>query len=243
MATYYQPHKRSRLRRVGAGAGAGTWYLYFDGVNDLVNCGSAATLDDLAAATLTIDAWVRADSVGASGVGRIVDKESSTATGFDFYVSASGLWAMAQATTDAISCSGNDEFSADGLWHHVTYCYANAGDRKIYLWIDGVPVASYAMQQAAAGAVVSDASYDFTIGNRSNATRTWHGGIGWVRLSNTDRYTPGVAFTPPTRLAPPAADGNTVEIWGMNDGSGSAVHAAINSDHNGTVTGATWMWG
>ncbi|MDD5032808.1 MAG: LamG domain-containing protein [Candidatus Pacebacteria bacterium] len=53
--------------------------LNFDGVNDYVNAGSAASLDDVR--PITISAWIKPDSYGGANEGAIVSKGDSGASG------------------------------------------------------------------------------------------------------------------------------------------------------------------
>ena len=51
----------------------GGYALSFDGTDDIVNAGSAASLDDLE--PMTIAAWIKPDSAGSSGYSNIVAKK------------------------------------------------------------------------------------------------------------------------------------------------------------------------
>ena len=141
---------------------------------------------------------------------------------------------------DALSTSGLDEFSLDGLWHHVAMTYENAVARLIRLWIDGVEVTSYGAQNPAQGALASDVGNDLYIGNiLPGGTLCFDGDIGWCRVSDIVRY--NATFTPPLRCALPAIDANTVGQWIGAEQSGATIDnqegtAAI----DGTLTDGTF---
>jgi len=213
-----------------------TFALSFSREGDLVDCGSDATVDNLptGANGFTIEAWVKLSRlVDIESNGRIGDK------GWLFtYSNPNGLVGQIPAsTTTGVSQSGVMSLD-DQEWHHIAMTYRNSGGRVIQLWLDGIEV-NYATQTAVAGTVTGDAGDDFLIGNQSAGTRVFPGLIGWVRLSNTRRYTSD--FTPPDRCAPPDVDANTVAQWNMQEGNGSTVdNAEGTAGSDGAITGAIW---
>lgn len=217
------------------------YHLEFAGgaATDNVNCLSDASLDNLpAGAGFTAEAWIRADGYGGGGLGRIMGKMVG-ATGWGMWISfANGLSAIIYAPTPALSTSGNDEFTADGLWHHVAMTYNDGAARTIYLYIDGVAVVSYGSQIAAVGAYAADAANDFKAGNSNAFTQCWDGGIGWVRLSSSVRYT--LPFVPPPRCIIPIVDAATMGLW-ISEGKGVTVYNHMaTAGTDGTITGAVW---
>jgi len=214
--------------------------LYDASSNTKINCGSGATLDDIpSGAVFTAEVWFRSDSTDES---RILDKGYASGAGWSITINSSnGVSSLINcATTDAVSISGADEFTiGDGKWHHVAVYYDDTGAKTIYIAIDGKWVSSYSTQTAGVGAYVSDAADDFLIGCRPDVSQDFTGCMGWIRLSNNARYTVGTDFVPPRAM--PAADGNTIEQWAMNDGTGVTVTASVTSPGNdGTISNGTW---
>lgn len=232
-------------RHRARGSGGGGWAVDFNGQTSKIDCGSDSSLDDLHDAEFTAEAWIRPYSYGESSNGSVLAKaDVSDAFGWDLRVNNTvGMRAKIRClTTSASSDTGTDEFAVDGEWHHVVMYFNDAGDRKIYLAVDGVWVTTYQAQNAGVGAIKSDAGYNLLVGNWSNGARTFDGYIGWVRISNNDRYNHGTDFTPPSRTALPLVDANTVEMWGMSEGSGSTAVAKVNTPTNdGTITDGTWV--
>ena len=63
---------------------------------------------------------------------------------------------------------------------------------------------------------------------------------GWMRLSNTVRYS--TTFTPTARLSPPSSDANTLGLWYANEGSGSTIiNYQGDTDRNGIAHNTTWL--
>jgi len=214
--------------------------VLFNGTTTSVNCGSDAGLDDLSDNAFTAEAWVRADSSGEGNTGRIMDKGSST-VGWGFGFTTTNLVGRVFcATTNAQSITSGINI-VDGRWHHVAMFFDDAGDRKVYLAVDGVWVASYSSQDAGVGAIVSDAAEDLHIGNRKGEDLTWDGAMSWCRISDNDRYAHEAGFTPAPRTNPPASDGNTLALWYFDEGTGTALdNEEGTAARDGTISNGSW---
>jgi len=213
-----------------------------------INAGNDSSLIDLHDEAFTAEAWVRADGYGENNTGYILAK-STGAVGWMLYLhnhETNGLIGYVISGTPAGSTAGTDEFSADGLWHHVAMTYDDGGDRTIKLFIDGTEVSSYPNQIVATGDIVSDVGVDFIIGNRPDNERAFDGAIAWSRVSNYIRSTGN--FTPPSRFSPPDGDANTVAQWNMDEGTGTDVSndggtsscGGTPANCNGTLSNGTW---
>lgn len=217
---------------------------YLFGAATLINCGSNAALDDLHDAAFTAEAWVRADGWG-TGLIRIFSKDAGGVGWRLFATSADGLRAtIVCATTSGDAESGPDDFIPDGRLHHVAMTWDDATYNYPRLWVDGLEV-SYADTTNRVGLIVSDASVNFIIGNRSATGQPFDGKIAWCRLSNTIRY--NSPFVPPPLTNPPAVDGNTVEQWNFTDCAGASVTASVNpgappAGCDGQITAGAGGW-
>lgn len=214
----------------------------FNGTTTSGVVADAAAIQDLQDAAFTAEVWANPDSYGEASVGRFLDKTASVAEGWFFSVRGdSGLdFRISCATTDARSRCGLDEFTPDGKWHLISGQFDDAGDRKIYLWIDGVPIVSYTLQDAGVGAIVSDVGNDLYLGNRSNGENTFDGLLGgWARLSDALRYAAGKAFEPDARTNPPGVDGNTVWQIEYAAGAGATVTDIV-AANNVTLSNYEW---
>jgi hypothetical protein len=218
-------------------------YLYFDGVNDLIDCGSDASLDDLADNALTVDGWFRIMG-GANDIVYLLNKRSAVNGWTLYYIQSTGrLYSNVFCATTHAQTEWIVNLSPLA-WYHLALYFDDAGDRKIRFAVNGTW--GFTAQTAGVGAIVSDAAGNLIIGQKYDSTYPLQGALAWLRLSDNDRLgaVAGTSFTPPARETPPDVDGNTIELWPMNEGSGLVAHAAVNSPANdGTITGATWMRG
>lgn len=212
-------------------------HLSFDGVNDYVNCGSDASLADLAASgDFTVDAWFLSSSINTTKV--LIRKSDGATGGWQIYQLGSGklgayFWTSGGGLYFPTSAQMND-----GIWHHVVL-FHDASEQKIRLAIDGIWM-SYSSVYP--GTPSADAAYDLQFSISS--AQSWEGKMAWVRISNNDRFggAAGTNFVPPAIDAPPATDANTIEQWNLNDGSGTTAAAEVSSPTNdGTINGATWV--
>jgi len=206
--------------------------------NGYIDCGSGSSLDNLQDNAFTVEAWIRATGYGSGNIGTIMSKRG-TGGGWNLYVNnTAGLRAdLICGTTNAASLSGLDEMTADSYYHHVAMTWDDAGDRKIYLFIDGVPVSSYDTQTAGVGAITSDASNNLRVGSYNGSQFYFAGQIGWSRVSNIVRYT-GI-FTPNPRCTAPESDANTVLLLRMHEGFSNPQDSSGNGNH-GTLTNGVW---
>ncbi len=159
--------------------GYGLWVLDFDGVDDLENCGSGASLDNLAA--FTAIAWIKPDTMGEGGAARIFHKASNTDTaGWLLYIdgTSSLRFLVDHATTDLTRISNNNAITL-GAAQMVVITWDGTADRThACLYVNGVEVTYSGGGADAVGARVDDAASLLTIGNRADGSRTFDGWIG-----------------------------------------------------------------
>jgi hypothetical protein len=206
---------------VGATGPGPPWHLEFNATTSDVQVPDNAVIQDLHDDAMTVEAWVRADGWGENNAGRIVAKSTSGTVGWEFYITSSG--GALGANIHCAVLDGNIEdslFDADGEWHHVAFTWNDATMNYPRLWFDGMELVGTTTQNRN-GAIVSDVGADLFIGNYSNATRTWDGGIGWCRVSDALRYT--ASFTPPPRCELPLIDGNTIGQWIGAEAGGTTI--------------------
>lgn len=222
------------------GAHADQYYTVFNGTNSIIVGTSPTSLDNLPnKGPMTVEAWVKADSLGENNEGCIFRKTNVASTsGWSLSITADGLKAvLAFDTTFAESVSGSDEFSPDGLWHHVAMTYDGTYDYP-RIFVDGAEV-SYLSTQNKSGSYLIDSASNLLIGNRGDQARTWDGGIGWVAIHSEILYTG--AYTVPSVGGPPQTAPDLLEVYAMNDGSGSTVEAFVNSPtDDATFTNGAW---
>ena len=156
--------------------GPGGTGMSFDGVDDYVDVGSNASLNNLG--PLTWEAWMYPRSIG-EGSGRILDKtqkrliiENDPSRGIAFGVSGTGL---------LYKCTGSNIFNFNE-WSHIVVTWDGTSDwTKIYIYVNGSDVGGGGSSGSSPN---DDSSYDLIIGNRIETDRTFDGLIDSVRIYN-----------------------------------------------------------
>ena len=166
---------------------AGGYALNFDGTDDIVNAGSAATLDDLG--PMTIAAWIKPDSAGATAVSHVMSKSNT----------GSGRWFLEidNSSPEDDAFEFNKDFDTDvarttnnatatyDVWQHIAVTWdGSATGANIHIYKDGVE-SSYASTINGSGTQYSDAALPFIIGNRGDGTIPFYGLIDDVRVYNS----------------------------------------------------------
>ncbi len=227
-------------------------FLEFAASADDVNCGRGwGAIDDLPPAPgFTVESWVRADG-WATGLQNVIASKWDGTVGWQFHIDPlHGLCAWIEfGGQDAISYSGTDEFTPDGLWHHVAMTFSPIGagwgnNGYIRLWIDGTEVASYTTQQQGQGAYATDVALDFIIGNNLANTRPWDGAIGWVHTGIQPWWQDDFIPNPRCEIPPPTVYqglGIISEGLWITEGTGATtINRIIPGTGDGTITGAEW---
>ncbi|MFZ2639758.1 MAG: LamG-like jellyroll fold domain-containing protein [Verrucomicrobiia bacterium] len=109
----------------------------------------------------------------------------------------------------------------DGEWHHLAATWDSG---TVSLWIDGVFEWSDLISTPVAGG-------NMMFGCVPASAHIEACDIGLVRLSSSVQYTAS-PFTPPTTFT---ADGSTVGLWTMAEGSGVTAHDSSANDYDATL--------
>jgi hypothetical protein len=165
--------------------------LYFDGSNDRVNLGDAATLR--LGGSFTLEAWVKRASSGTTDC--IINKGDTGKRNYYLMLTANGKIELQwQNTLGAVFTTTTTRDSViDSGWHHVAAVYdQNAGENRIYL--DGV----LCTRAAATGTPVTNIELAYLGVRRVGGSFTgyMHGTLDLVRLAGWAVY--AANFTPPT---------------------------------------------
>ena len=207
------------------------WSVLFNGTSTTIDAGSETSIDDLHDAAFTAEGWAKATGAGSGGgFGTLISKDKWF---FRFLGTAT--------IRGTLSCAGGDvtasyTYTPDGTWNHWAMTWDDAGDRKVRIWRNGVLVAT---SGGAGTAIVSDAADNMFIGSTTATFGFWAGNIGWVRVSNSVRYT--TAFTPPSRFTYPVVDANTVRLFKINETTGTTIIDYSANAQNGTLANGTWI--
>ena len=154
--------------------------INLDGTNDVVNAGSAASLDNLA--SFTYSAWIFPRSLGEGNVGRIADK-TATGAGFKRFrlnnSTANSFHAqVSHSTTNATAISAANT-ATPNEWQHVVMTY-DGTTRTVRIYKNGTQIAS----GVGTGTPQSDAAGSLLIGNNPGGGATFNGLIDDVIVYN-----------------------------------------------------------
>ncbi|MGH9910429.1 MAG: DUF2341 domain-containing protein, partial [Nitrososphaerales archaeon] len=154
----------------------------FDGIDDIIRCGSDVSIDDVWIGGGTMSVWLEADSRGEGNIGRVFHKyvnmdyiagESGGATRLAFqtqFTGGFGVWRM-----NSFPITYNN-------WHllHQTY-NSNSAANDAAFWVNAVSQA-VTEPNTPSGTYMGDASNNLNIGNTDNTARTWDGKIDEFRI-------------------------------------------------------------
>jgi len=208
------------------------WSVVFNGTSTAIDAGTEASVDDLHDGAMTIEAWASINAPNEAAI--YIASKAGEGAGWSL------LYGYNWFTCNIYCATTNATLSvfleADGKYHHYAITFDDAGDRKVRLFVDGSLIGT---SDAGVGAVVSDAAYSLYLGTFRNLAYFLGGSFGWCRISNSIRYT--ADFTPPLRFAYPAVDANTVRLFKMNEGKGTAIIDYSANAQNATLANGTWV--
>lgn len=192
--------------------------LDLDGTNDMVNCGSDSSLDDLLNADCTFSIWVKLDTLPSVNA-RLFDKtNSSGVAGPAWYVQSDGTMTFTADFATDLNFRTVEALST-GTWYMVGVSYiASTKTAKIY--INGTE-STYSASTAAVGSIVSDAANSLGIGGAlSVASRNIDGKLKDARI-----YTSALSAAQHAELAAgsEATGATPISRWKFDDGPQSGV--------------------
>ena len=157
----------------------GLWYLDFDGTDDRIDCGSAASIKP---DTWTIEAWVKP----VAKTGQVLIGWAATFPAA--YINLSGANSAVYMAVGNIRYFNVAAYNKliDGSWHHVAFTLPGAGQEDIedcQMYIDGVlQVTSTTISTAAQTA---KGTCRLGADRAAGATNHLLGGLALARLSNS----------------------------------------------------------
>ncbi len=161
----------------------GLWVLDFDGADDLVNCGSDASIDDIFDGGGAVEFWVNPRSDGENSAAQLYSKGSWAV---EFSSEAGGLIIIRLSYGFDGASSGNWRTTATVIpintytYILMSYDSGNVANKPIFYVNDTVPGITEALTPV--GTRVTDAAGELFIGNRSDGARTHDGTLALVRM-------------------------------------------------------------
>ena len=161
--------------------------LSFDGIDDMVNAGSASSLDDLdLTGGLSISVWIRPNTLGENSAGRIVTKDNNTATGhWRFQVETNNrlLFAKQHSGTLLRRESTNNSIALN-TWQHVAVTWGGTSSASgVRFFVNGIET-GYAVSNDGTLIKNSDNALPVRIGSQENTNNSFDGSMDEVRIYN-----------------------------------------------------------
>jgi hypothetical protein len=179
----------------------------FDGIDDILRCGSDVSIDDIWDGGGTISVWLEADTRGENNLGRIFMKpinqeyaagEKAGATRFILQTKFDGGFGSWRMVNYPITF---------GNWHLVHLEYnADSAANDAAFWVNGnsEPVTE---RRTPSGTYLGDSVNSLSIGNTHTTSRTWDGKIdefriydgvlsaGWISTEYNNQNDPASFYT------------------------------------------------
>jgi len=154
---------------------------YFDGTDDIISCGSASILDNLA--PITIIAWIYPESLGEGNSGYIINKNTAVTDGLSLRLDTNNqiVFQRQLSSTMVKRESQNNEITID-CWQQVTATWTGSGTATtIHIYVNASEVA-YSSSDNGITTLYDDSNYNLEIGNRLQKDKTFDGYIGEVLI-------------------------------------------------------------
>ncbi len=165
--------------------------LDFDGIDDLVDAGSAAILDDLG--PLTMSAWIQPRTAGGNSAANIVSKYGASSVGRWFLEidntapEVNAFEFNKNYSSASVRRVSNNNVVSYGAWQYVTVTWGGSEiGTNIRIFKNGAELAYQASGNGTLPAD-SDAAYSFYLGNRLAADFGFDGLLDEIRLSRVIR--------------------------------------------------------
>ena len=212
-----------------------------DGVDDRVDAGSDAVLDDLG--PLTISAWVKPDTYLASNAPTVVRKDSGGAGNGRWLVEidntapeSNSLAFLKGHTTSNLDVASATGVIVIGAWQQVVATWdGSVNVSGVHLYVNGLETA-YGATQAGVGTPISDAIENVVFGASGDGTSALHGSIDEVHISNTVRSADWIRTEYNNQNSPgvggflASISSEETESGGSSCGAGQTVYSTATSE-------------
>ncbi|KKN81719.1 hypothetical protein LCGC14_0316310 [marine sediment metagenome] len=163
----------------------GLWVLDFDGIDDIVTCGTDSSIDEIFDGGGAVEFWVNPRSDGEGSAAHLYSKG---AWSIEFSSEAGGLIIIRLSYSFDGASGGNWRTSATVVpintytYILMSYDNGNVDNDPIFYVNDTVPGITEILTPV--GTRLSDAASTLHIGNRSDTARTHDGTLALVRACN-----------------------------------------------------------
>ncbi len=209
--------------------------IHFDGIDDYIYIGNDIVFD--ITQQITIEAWVKYDSLQYNDATRIIDKlDNKQRRGYMFGLSGGYLFMKLYAPNgDLYYLSGNKSIR-DNRWHHVAGTYDG---KKQILFIDGKIDRSDII--SGPNLLISKITYPLCIGSNHMDTTGFpiHGGIDEVRIWRIARDSSLLRKYKDSCLQ--GNESGLIGYWRFNENRDTITNDKTGNKNNGMLkNGAAW---
>ncbi|TNE48665.1 MAG: LamG domain-containing protein [Deltaproteobacteria bacterium] len=223
--------------------------LRFAGNYDRVEIPHNMAYDVGAGASFTIEMWFTFDKLGTRKIALLLNNHR-TNTNYGFHIKI-----QVDSSKTAPQCAlvwwnggtGQQILFGDCLaaqWTHIAMVF-DKSTNKLRFYKDGQVI--YDQDPGRFNIAYNSQDplplvFGSETGQASQGDPSLRGQVASVRFSNNARYTQTgqQRFTPPCTFQ---ADANTVGLWNLDDGGGTAVKDLSTQKNDGTIVGPTWTTG
>ncbi len=156
--------------------------LDFDGVDDYVDCGDSASINNLS--TFSVSLWFKADTISTQvQYPHLICQKNLPDYGWTLLLHGGYSRQVAsRLMTSGVPALSTTNFVPDvDQWYHAVMTYDDTGDREIHIYIDGIEC-SYFEHDAATGTMRFHPSIKTIIGNRAGGDWGWDGLLDEVAI-------------------------------------------------------------
>lgn len=215
----------------------GTYWLYFDGVNDYVDCGSEATYDFTSGA-FTVEFWIYVEAYPGSEA-TIVSRGNSTVDGWNIRLGTAGGVKLQTYQSGASQTTTSNPLTLNKRQHVAVV----RNGSSCYIYIDGV----LSVSSSGTHTNPTTAARNLFFGKNNGGTVFFAGFLDELRIWNVARTRGQVCAYMNRQLQAAELTSSLLGYWKFDDGTGATLTdsstASYHSDStvaNGTISGATW---
>ena len=156
----------------------------FDGVDDILDCGAGASLENLkAGGGMTISAWILPDNMGEGNEGVLLGKINTTGWNLRFINGTTNALRFAHAGGALLQRTMANSLLTLDVWSHILLTWDGSNTAaNVHIYLNGSEVT---YQTTINGATLStDADQPLFIGAQPGGVRDWNGSIAEVGIWN-----------------------------------------------------------
>jgi len=166
----------------------------FNGTSNYVDLGNDTSLANIFAGGGSISIWIKPDTGGGGGFGRIFDKRLTTPLSKGWFLLNSNFSGSTYDIRFNVDCASDSRYRiittnsiSSATWQHVCITYnSDLTTNTAEIYINGTPV-TYTVESTPVGAIIDDSSVDLLLGETSGTTsRSFDGKMADARIYDAE---------------------------------------------------------